>query len=269
LQLGAAAHDLSVVVEVWDFGWELLVSPVAGEVSRRKAPFFFLFFSFSFFRRRRGVGFFDRPVMVARMMRWPRQPPARDFRVRLVVRRAEGLPPPPAPLSPEGSPEAEAEVFVEVCWKGPKMSPLSSLRRAQRPPRNQTRKEALPAAGAAAAIPADVEDGAAATAAAPAPTVVAVAWEEEFERDAALTAASHREATAFQPWDISFSVVSVSISPLSFCFVFPVHLCWIKSVCELVLVTERVIFFMLTYAPLLIMIIGLMDLMFELIVTLD
>ena len=143
------------------------------------------------------------------MMRWPRPPPARNFRVRLVVRRAEGLPPPqPAPLSPEGSPEAEAKVFVEVSWKGPKMSPLSSLRRAQRPPRNQTRKEALPAAGAAPA-PAGVEDGASA----PAPTMVAVAWEEEFERDAALTATSHREATAFHPWDVSFSVVSVSISP--------------------------------------------------------
>ena len=143
------------------------------------------------------------------MMRWPRPPPARNFRVRLVVRRAEGLPPPqPAPLSPEGSPEAEAKVFVEVSWKGPKMSPLSSLRRAQRPPRNQTRKEALPAAGAAPA-PSDV-DG---SASAPAPTMVAVAWEEEFERDAALTATSHREATAFHPWDVSFSVVSVSISP--------------------------------------------------------
>ncbi|CAL4890861.1 unnamed protein product [Urochloa decumbens] len=147
--------------------------------------------------------------MVARMMRWPRPPPARNFRVRLVVRRAEGLPPPPAPLSPEGSPEAEAKVFVEVCWKGPKMSPLSSLRRAQRPPRNQTRKEALPAAGAAT-IPAEVEDGASPAAAAPAPTMVAVAWEEEFERDAALTATSHREATAFQPWEVSFSVVSES-----------------------------------------------------------
>ncbi|CAN6348563.1 unnamed protein product [Urochloa humidicola] len=148
--------------------------------------------------------------MVARMMRWPRPPPARNFRVRLVVRRAEGLPPPPAPLSPEGSPEAEAKVFVEVSWKGPKMSPLSSLRRAQRPPRNQTRKEALPATGAAA-TPADVEDVVdAAVAAAPAPTMVAVAWEEEFERDAALTATSHREATAFQPWEVSFSVVSES-----------------------------------------------------------
>jgi hypothetical protein len=148
--------------------------------------------------------------MVARMMRWPRPPPTRNFRVRLVVRRAEGLPPPPAPLSPEGPPEAEAKVFVEVSWKGPKMSPLSSLRRAQRPPRNQTRKEALPAAGAAPA-PSDVDDGASA----PAPTMVAVAWEEEFERDAALTATSHREATAFHPWDVSFSVVSVSISPFS------------------------------------------------------
>ncbi|KAL6622666.1 hypothetical protein ACP70R_032545 [Stipagrostis hirtigluma subsp. patula] len=140
--------------------------------------------------------------MVARMMRWPRPPPARNFRVRLVVRRAEGLPPPPAPLSPEGSPEAGAEVFVEVSWKGPKMSPLSSLRRAQRPPRNQTRKEAMEAAQATA------EDGASA----PAPAVAsgAVAWDEEFERDAALTATSHREATTFHPWDVSFSVVSES-----------------------------------------------------------
>ncbi|GJN35547.1 hypothetical protein PR202_gb24334 [Eleusine coracana subsp. coracana] len=140
--------------------------------------------------------------MVARMMRWPRPPPARNFRVRLVVRRAEGLPPPPAPLSPEGSPEVGAEVFVEVSWKGQKMSPLSSLRRAQRPPRNQTRKEALVAS---VAVQADAEDG-------PAAAPAAVAWEEEFERDATLTATSHREAAAFHPWDVSFSVVSVSIS---------------------------------------------------------
>ncbi|TVU48967.1 hypothetical protein EJB05_00256 [Eragrostis curvula] len=140
--------------------------------------------------------------MVARMIRWPRPPPARNFRVRLVVRRAEGLPPPPAPLSPEGSPEPGAEVFVEVSWKGPKMSPLSSLRRAQRPPRNQTRKEALVAG---VAVQADAEDGAAAAA-----VPAAVAWEEEFERDTALTATSHREAAAFQPWDVSFSVVSES-----------------------------------------------------------
>ncbi|KAJ1266471.1 hypothetical protein BS78_08G153300 [Paspalum vaginatum] len=144
--------------------------------------------------------------MVARMMRWPRPPPARNFRVRLVVRRVEGLLPPPAPLSPEGSPEAEAKVFAEVSWKGPKMSPLSSLRRAQRPARNQTRKEALPAGAAPTA--ADVEDGD--LAAAPAPSMVAVAWEEEFEKDAALTATSHREASAFHPWDVSFSVVSES-----------------------------------------------------------
>ncbi|XP_062202382.1 uncharacterized protein LOC133904822 [Phragmites australis] len=140
--------------------------------------------------------------MVARMMRWPRPPPARNFHVRLVVRRAEGLRPPPAPLSPEGSPEADAKVFVEVGWKGPKMSPLSSLRRAQRPPRNQTRKEALATAVAAQA---DAEDSAAAVA-----TPVAVAWEEEFEKDATLTATSHREVAAFHPWDVSFSVVSES-----------------------------------------------------------
>jgi hypothetical protein len=141
--------------------------------------------------------------MVARMMRWPRPPPSRNYRVRLVVRRAEGLPPPPVPLSPEGSPEVGAEVFVEVSWKGPKMSSLSSLRRAQRPTRNQTRKEAMVAG---VSVQADVEDGA------PAGVPAAAAWEEEFERDATLTATSHREAAAFHPWDISFSVVSVSIS---------------------------------------------------------
>lgn len=167
-------------------------------------------------------------VMVARMMRWPRPPPARNFRVCLVVRRAEGLPPPPAPLSPEGSPEAEAKVFVEVSWKGPKMSPLTSLRRARRPPRNQTRKEALPAVAAAA--PADLEDGAAA----PAPAVSAVAWEEEFERDAALTATSHRDTAAFHPWDVSFSVVSVSILFSSFSrLCLPCALSWIESVVRL------------------------------------
>jgi hypothetical protein len=90
-----------------------------------------------------------------------------------------------------------AEVFVEVSWKGPKMSSLSSLRRAQRPTRNQTRKEALVA---------DADDGSAAG------VPAAVAWEEEFDRDATLTATSHREAAAFHPWDVSFSVVSVSIS---------------------------------------------------------
>ncbi|XP_062203999.1 uncharacterized protein LOC133906196 isoform X2 [Phragmites australis] len=143
--------------------------------------------------------------MVARMMRWPRPLPARNLRVRLVVRRAEGLPPPPAPLSPEGSPEAGAEVFVEVSWKGPKMSPLSSLRRAQRPPRNQTRKEVL--AAEAAAAHSDAEDSAAAVA-----PPVAVAWEEEFEKEATLTATSHRESAAFHPWDVSFSVESNKMS---------------------------------------------------------
>jgi hypothetical protein len=59
---------------------------------------------------------------------------------------------------------------------------------------------------AGVAIQADAEDGAAA-----AGVPAAVAWEEEFERDATLTATSHREAAAFHPWDVSFSVVSVSI----------------------------------------------------------
>ncbi|KAL5230633.1 hypothetical protein ABZP36_029409 [Zizania latifolia] len=48
----------------------------------------------------------------------------RKFRVRLVVRRAEGVMPPIA-----SSPVTEAKVAVEVKWKGPKASPLGSLRR--------------------------------------------------------------------------------------------------------------------------------------------
>ncbi|CAN6273505.1 unnamed protein product [Urochloa humidicola] len=44
-----------------------------------------------------------------------------------------------------------------------------------------------------------------------------VAWEEEFERDAALTAMSHREATVFQPWEVSFSVVSKLLHCCCFC----------------------------------------------------
>ncbi|PAN45909.1 hypothetical protein PAHAL_9G149700 [Panicum hallii] len=129
--------------------------------------------------------------MVARMMRWPRPPPARKFRVRLVVRRAEGLPLlPPAPAAEPASPEREAAgaappraVAAEVRWKGPRASALGSLRRAA-VRRNRTRGEAE------------------------------AAWEEEFESVVTLAAASQREGAAFQPWELAFCVFSdINIRP--------------------------------------------------------
>uniref|UniRef100_A0A0E0BVE0 C2 NT-type domain-containing protein n=1 Tax=Oryza glumipatula TaxID=40148 RepID=A0A0E0BVE0_9ORYZ len=112
--------------------------------------------------------------MVARMWPWP--PPARKFRVRLVVRRAEGL---TATATASSSPVAEAKVAVEVRWKGPKASPLGSLRRVMHS--NRTRLESAAEA--------------------------AVAWEEEFERVETFTATSHRKSgAAFHPWDLAFSV---------------------------------------------------------------
>ncbi|KAI4965664.1 hypothetical protein ZWY2020_051146 [Hordeum vulgare] len=124
--------------------------------------------------------------MVARMMRWPRPPQARKFRVRLVVRRAEGLPPPPPPsVEPAEQEPAGQRVAAEVRWKGPRASGLGSLRRAVR--RNRTRGEELAASGGGGG------GG-------------AVAWEEGFESVVTLAAASHREAAAFQPWELAFTV---------------------------------------------------------------
>lgn len=147
------------------------------------------------------------------MMRWPRPPAARKFRVRLVVRRAEGLQQPCAAAA-EHAASAEAEapptrVAAELRWKGPKASPLSSLRRtAVR--RNRTREaEAEAAAVVACATAAD--DAAAAAGAGDAAGVVVAAWEEEFESTVTLAAASHREHAAFQPWELAFSVFTVSI----------------------------------------------------------
>uniref|UniRef100_A0A0E0RK56 C2 NT-type domain-containing protein n=1 Tax=Oryza rufipogon TaxID=4529 RepID=A0A0E0RK56_ORYRU len=114
--------------------------------------------------------------MVARMWPWP--PPARKFRVRLVVRRAEGLTA-TATATASSSPVAEARVAAEVRWKGPKASPLGSLRRVMHS--NRTRLESAAEA--------------------------AVAWEEEFERVETFTATSHRKSgAAFHPWDLAFSV---------------------------------------------------------------
>nr|CAD1841582.1 unnamed protein product [Ananas comosus var. bracteatus] len=70
--------------------------------------------------------------MVAKMMRWRPWPPltARKFRVRLVVRRVEGVAAPaPAP----------ARVTAEVRWKGRPRAALGPLRRTVR--RNCTREE--------------------------------------------------------------------------------------------------------------------------------
>ncbi|KAF8681666.1 hypothetical protein HU200_045091 [Digitaria exilis] len=119
-------------------------------------------------------------------MRWPRPPAARKFRVRLVVRRAEGLPP-PAPAAEPGSPERDAAsprvVAAEVRWKGPRASALGSLRRAA-VRRNRTRGEA------------------------------AAAWEEEFESVVTLAAASQREGAAFHPWELAFCVFSdINLGP--------------------------------------------------------
>ncbi|EAY83936.1 hypothetical protein OsI_39155 [Oryza sativa Indica Group] len=109
---------------------------------------------------------------------WPWPPPARKFRVRLVVRRAEGLTA-TATATASSSPVAEAKVAVEVRWKGPKASPLGSLRRVMHS--NRTRLESAAEA--------------------------AVAWEEEFERVETFTATSHRKSgAAFHPWDLAFSV---------------------------------------------------------------
>jgi len=102
----------------------------------------------------------------------------REFRVHLVVRRVEGLPPASPAAAESASPEREAAdavphraVAAEVRWKGPRASALGSLRRAA-VRRNRTRGEAE------------------------------AAWEEEFESVVTLAAASQREGVAFQRWEI-------------------------------------------------------------------
>uniref|UniRef100_A0A0E0D428 C2 NT-type domain-containing protein n=1 Tax=Oryza meridionalis TaxID=40149 RepID=A0A0E0D428_9ORYZ len=149
--------------------------------------------------------------MVARMMRWPRPPAARKFRVRLVVRRAEGLQQPCAAAAEHAASAeaAPARVAAEVRWKGPKASsPLSSLRRtAVR--RNRTREAEAEAAAVVACATAADDDAASAGDADTAGLVVA-AWEEEFESTVTLAAASHREHAAFQPWELAFSVFTAA-----------------------------------------------------------
>uniref|UniRef100_A0A453JK54 C2 NT-type domain-containing protein n=1 Tax=Aegilops tauschii subsp. strangulata TaxID=200361 RepID=A0A453JK54_AEGTS len=115
-------------------------------------------------------------------MRWPWPPAARKFSVRLVVRRAEGL-----PLAPATDADAEARMAVELKWKGPK-----ARWKGLRVCRNRTRLEAP-----APAVDAEF-------------SAAAVAWEEEFEDVVTLTAVSHRKpAAAFHPWDLFFSVLNV------------------------------------------------------------
>jgi hypothetical protein len=108
-------------------------------------------------------------------MRWPRSPASRKFSVRLVVRRAEGLPPPPEQEA------AGARVAAEVRWKGPRASALGSLRRGGAGRRNCTRE------------------------------AEAASWDDEFESVVTLAAASQREGAPFQPWELAFCVFRVSI----------------------------------------------------------
>ncbi|RZR79121.1 hypothetical protein BHM03_00004729 [Ensete ventricosum] len=120
------------------------------------------------------------PGMVSRMMRWRPWPPllSKKFRVRLVLRRVEGV---------SGGDEAAGtgrKVAVEVRWKGPKLA-LSSLRRTAR--RNRTREE-------------EVGDGG------------VVELNEEFGTVCTLTG-SHKESS-FQPWEITFIVLNLALSIL-------------------------------------------------------
>jgi hypothetical protein len=82
--------------------------------------------------------------------------------------------------------------------------------------RNRTREEAL-------SPPASGEGGG------------AVAWEEEFESVVTLAAASHREAAPFQPWELAFTVFTVSIHPLSFPFLDSVIFSWMFLFCPVYL----------------------------------
>ncbi|WOK99487.1 hypothetical protein Cni_G08199 [Canna indica] len=110
--------------------------------------------------------------MVSRMMRWRPWPPllSKKFRVRLVVKRVEGV-----GAGEDSAPAAGRKVVAEVRWKGPKVA-LSSLRRTVK--RHRTREE-------------EVGDR------------DVVEWNEEFEIVCTLTA--HREA-AFHPWEVAFNV---------------------------------------------------------------
>ncbi|RWW61500.1 hypothetical protein BHE74_00031441, partial [Ensete ventricosum] len=120
------------------------------------------------------------PGMVSRMMRWRPWPPllSKKFRVRLVLRRVEGV---------SGGDEAAGtgrKVAVEVRWKGPKLA-LSSLRRTAR--RHRTREV-------------EVGDGG------------VVELNEEFGTVCTLTG-SHKESS-FQPWEITFIVLNLALSIL-------------------------------------------------------
>ncbi|KAG6498951.1 uncharacterized protein LOC121995907 isoform X1 [Zingiber officinale] len=112
--------------------------------------------------------------MASRMMRWRPWAPllSRKFRVKLVVRRIEGV---------GGGDEADAgrKMAVEVTWKGPKLA-LRSLRRTVK--KNRTKEE-------------EVSDGG------------VVVWNEEFQTLCTLTA--HRE-NDFYPWEVVFTTFNGS-----------------------------------------------------------
>ncbi|XP_074583751.1 uncharacterized protein LOC141839817 [Curcuma longa] len=114
--------------------------------------------------------------MASRMMRWrPWLPPlSRKFRVKLVVRRVEGV-----GDGDEAEAAAGRKMAVEVRWKGPKLA-LRSLRRTVK--KNRTKEE-------------EVGDGG------------VVVWNEEFQTLCTLTA--HRE-NDFYPWEVVFTAFNGS-----------------------------------------------------------
>ncbi|XP_042476038.1 uncharacterized protein LOC122057812 [Macadamia integrifolia] len=117
--------------------------------------------------------------MVVKMMKWRPWPPllSKKFEVRLVLRRLEGLNPPVVPAEGENSTAEVPRLVVEIRWKGSKNA-LSSLRRSVK--RNFTKEEDVQSDGV-------------------------VCWNEEFLSVCSLTA---YKDNAFQPWEISFTVLN-------------------------------------------------------------
>lgn len=125
------------------------------------------------------------------MMKWRPWPPlvSRKYEVRLIVRRLEGC-----DLVRECPEKGVCEVkklTVEVRWKGPKLT-LSSLRRTA-VVRNLTREVGVDAVD---------QNG-------------VVEWDEEFR---SLCNLSAYKDNVFHPWEIAFTVFSVSLffSPMFF-----------------------------------------------------
>lgn len=124
------------------------------------------------------------------MMRWRPWPPlvSKKFQVKLMVNSLEGWCFTGGDLLHAG---AHNKCLVEIKWKGPKIA-LSSLRRTVK--RNVTKEEALDSNGV-------------------------VLWDQqEFCNVCTL---SGIKDTVFHPWEISFTVLNVSLDDyLSFYFYF-------------------------------------------------